>query len=164
MWLNPKFSKSKSSRGFTLVEVFIAVVILALVIGAAASAEKANIKNTTTNQRQLEALGLAQQGLNLSKLINDQDKLNKLNVLNDHPGDPLPDAVFPTPGHYWLNTTGPNLTPTSSGCQQIPLGSRVYCREIIIEKVGTSDKKLKVKVSWTDPTGQHEVNLFSYLF
>lgn len=123
---------SKQLKGFTLVEVLIAVVILALVIGAAAMAESLNIRTGGTNKRQLEALGLAQQGLNLSKSIGDNDKLNKT-------------TIFPTPTvttYYQLNpssTTPQFITPTSStgACadksgEVIQLNGIDYCREIQI--------------------------------
>ncbi len=127
----------KHKNGFTMVEVLVAVIILAGVIGAAAAIETRNTTSSSQNKRQLEALGLAQQGLNLSKSINDSNKLDQTN-----PGLPDPGT---SEKNYQLSTiTPPTLTevtdvPASGVCKdlgkkgvEIDLNGRKYCREIII--------------------------------
>jgi len=82
-------------KGFTLIEVLVAVVILAGVIIAAATIEAKQVKNSAGNKQQLEALGIAQKNLNLSKQIFDNDILNTT-------------TIFPTDETkiYSLNDTG----------------------------------------------------------
>lgn len=120
-------------KAFTLIEVLVAVGILALVIGGAASIEVQNIKSSSSNKRQVEALGLAQQGLNLTKSVNDTDKLNP----------DAPRKFPPAAGSYNLNMTNnslaPATVPATGVCHDlnkkgvdITIGTRTYCREIII--------------------------------
>lgn len=128
-------------NSFTLVEVLVAVAILAGVIGAAAAIEARNISSSSQNKRQIEALGLAQQGLNLSKSISDSNKL-----------DPTKPEL-PAPGAYSLDTSTPALAPVSGTAVTVPAEGKIcdgtqgqgvwvqagtgsdarwYCREIII--------------------------------
>lgn len=154
-------------RSFTLVEVLIGALILALVIGAVSAIEASHIKTSTQGKRQLEALGLAQQGLNLSKSINDSNKLDQAN-----PGLPDPGT---SEKNYQLSTINPpTLTevmdvPAIGICKdlgkkgvEIDLGNgRKYCREIIIEHhlLTTSTGDLRVIVSWKDENGNPQVEL-----
>jgi len=119
-------------KAFTLIEVLVAVVILAAVIGAAAAVEVKNTRSSSTNKRQIEALGLAQEGLSGTKAVKDTDKLN--NASN------FPNAE----GSYKINSSGGldkvNSVPASGVCKdlgiegvEIDLGGHKYCREIIIK-------------------------------
>lgn len=97
------FQPRQSHKGFTLIEVLVAVVILAGVIIAAATIEAKQVKNSAGNKQQLEALGIAQKNLNLSKQIFDNDMLN--------PASPQ----FPSDGIYALDdSANPDLVPQGS--------------------------------------------------
>jgi len=138
-------------KGFTLVEVLIGVVILALVIGAVSAIEVSHIKTSSQGKSQLEALSLAQEGLNISKLAQDNYTL----CLKQHASDSDPAASCvakkidkPAAGvtkYYRFDATANNLVEiaTSPGgvCgaekgEIVPITvgatTRSYCRVIAI--------------------------------
>lgn len=63
-------------RGFTLIEVLIATMLLAMIVGAAALIEKQNLHSGSYNKHKLQATGLAQEGLNLVRSIRDTNLVN----------------------------------------------------------------------------------------
>ena len=107
MQLNPKTYNLKphsacperSRMGFTLVEVLVSVVILALVITAIASIETGNIKIGTTSKYTIQANGLGQEGVNLVKSLSDKASLNTVvatggDCLNPNDKTTCPPAVY----------------------------------------------------------------------
>lgn len=85
---------SKTNRGFTLIEVLIAGAILVLAGVSAILLERQAINSSAFNKHKLQALGLAQEGINGTRA-----KFYS-NLLDDRQGDDL-----------WIGLGGANPNP-----------------------------------------------------
>jgi prepilin-type N-terminal cleavage/methylation domain-containing protein len=129
-------------KGFTLIEVLVAVVILAGVIIAAATIEAKQVKNSAGNKQQLEALGIAQKNLNLSKQIFDNDILNTT-------------TIFPTDETkiYSLNDTGnPSLVDreTLASNQKCEING-IKGKWFVVNEGEVNERKYCVKIEINNP-------------
>ena len=89
-------------KAFTLVEVLIATVILVIIIGAVLAAETGNIHLALTDQSQIQANAVGQEGLNIVKKLTDNTKVN--NAGTGACPDPSNSATCPD-GIYYINVT-----------------------------------------------------------
>ena len=129
-------------KGFTLIEVLVAVVILAGVIIAAATIEAKQVKNSAGNKQQLEALGIAQKNLNLSKQIFDNDILNTT-------------TIFPTDETkiYSLNDNGnPSLVDreTLASNQKCEING-IKGKWFVVNEGEVNERKYCVKIEINNP-------------
>lgn len=83
--------RAQSRKGFTLVELIVAVSIFLLVIVAAAGVVVQSIRVAATNKHNLQAAALAQQALNLTRTIRDT------NLLSNNPAFQSFPAAGPSP-------------------------------------------------------------------
>jgi type II secretion system protein I len=116
---------SKKNRGFTLIEVLIAMAIFAIGILAVASMQLSNTKNNTTGNITTQATMLARQKLEELKTVGDVTTLSN----GTDPNNPL-DAEGNTGGIYNRQWNVSN-----------PLG-------------GNTSRRIAVTVSW-DRRGQN---------
>ena len=65
----------ENMRGFTLIEVLLAAMILVVAIGAGVAVEKGSIKSGVLTRHRTQAVGLAQEGQNLVRSIRDSSIL-----------------------------------------------------------------------------------------
>jgi Tfp pilus assembly protein PilV len=70
---NKKNSKSKFFKGFSFIEVMFSVFLISVGITAAISLITLGIKKSTENRRQLIAVMLSQEGIELARNIRDTD-------------------------------------------------------------------------------------------
>ena len=95
-------------KGFTLVEVLVATVILVIVIGAVTAVETSNIKIDSSNKYQIQANGVGQEGVAILRSLNDAKALG----LAD--GQNLTDTTkFPSGAVYYINPSN-QLTPCAT--------------------------------------------------
>jgi prepilin-type N-terminal cleavage/methylation domain-containing protein len=87
--------------GFTLVEVLVAVVILVVVIGGVTALESGNIKTGTSGKFNIQANGLAQEGANIVKSLD--DNTNKLGNSNSGDCSNPSDLTNCSAGVYYIN-------------------------------------------------------------
>lgn len=91
-----------SSRSFTLVEVLVALFIILLVIGAASGIEVSYMRLGDSTRHTIQANSIAQEGLDLVKLIRDKNLTNNVNsflgfpLSTDNSVQKLNDEVNPT--------------------------------------------------------------------
>lgn len=115
-----------SRRGFTLIEILIASVILAMVFGATALVEKQSLGSGSYNQHKLQAVGLAQEGINLTRSIRDTNLLK---------GDPAWTNLIGTDPaiSYMLEPDGTGWKLVTVGTQTISINGVDYTRYIYVE-------------------------------
>ena len=122
-------------RGFTLIEVLIATMLLAMIVGAAALIEKQNLGSGSYNKHKLQATGLAQEGLNLVRSIRDTNLVNSESDVWKDMGESSP--VIP-PLHYRLDKPAGKwvlnqVNPPTVAEDTFLLDGITYTRKIYIE-------------------------------
>jgi prepilin-type N-terminal cleavage/methylation domain-containing protein len=75
----------KKGRAFTLVEVLVAVTIMLLMIGAAASIEVTYLNSDNLNKHTIQANSLAQEGFSLVDLLRDQNLISSSDSFANFP-------------------------------------------------------------------------------
>jgi prepilin-type N-terminal cleavage/methylation domain-containing protein len=121
-------------RGFTLVEVLVAMVILVLIIGAVTLIESKNINFSASSKFQTQANGVATEGLNIVKSIADQNKLGV--SLGGECSDPSDTSKCPT-GSYYIDGSNQLKTCVPNGQSPCPGGNvtvngKVFNRTIVV--------------------------------
>lgn len=167
----------KDSRGQTMIEVLVALSIAVVVIGALAIATIVSIRNASFAENQTKATKLAQEGIEKVKIIRDRDGPVTLSY-----GAPQPTQKFSdlwniplynscNPCYFQFPATNPlSLTGSPSvASQEVDGLSRVVLiedeerNEAYPSEAYRYEKKVIVKVRWTDPSGTHESNLQTVL-
>lgn len=156
-------------RGFTLVEIIIAIAIISLVSVGAMTAISLSLNSAVRISNDLIAANLAQEGLEVMRGIRDRDW---------HLGNSF-GASFPNNGSYLVEARDQSLNPfaetflkkDSNGFYNYTSGQdTIFKRKIIIESSGqnptTVERVIKVEVYWQEKSGpktiQAELRLFSW--
>ena len=130
--------KLNNKKGFTLVEMLVAVSILILILVGAVNVEVNNNRLATLNKHQLQAINLAQAQLNLVKTIRD-------NNLSDDPSNPFVGIKIENIIKY--------LEKDASGNWQLKPCNPTTCpgdsREMVIESDGIK-YKVQIKINTAD--------------
>lgn len=153
-------SRRLNESGQTLLEVLVAFVVAALVVGAIVITTLLSLRNAQFSQNQLQATKLAQQAIEEIRTIRDRDdpQINYPSSLN-----PTKFSVFLShpeycldPCYFSLSDSSLNLTAISDTKPQSIGGG--FSRQIIIQTTtgGLNQKTVGVKVSWVDASGSHE--------
>jgi len=100
-----KHLSKKINQGFTLIELMIAVAILALVIGAVTLLESRNVSYTTTTKLQTQGNGVASEGLNLVRSIINGNNLGNTGGVCSNPAD----TTKCDPGVYYIHQSSGKL-------------------------------------------------------
>ncbi|MEK7142927.1 MAG: vWA domain-containing protein [Patescibacteria group bacterium] len=143
----------ENMRGFTLIEVLIAVMILALAVAAAVIVERTSLRSDSLHRHRFQATGLAQQGLNLARSIRDT------NVIGGATGTDIWNnlgGVDPISGQaYKLQQTGSQweIIPDNNG-EDFDLNGINFNRKFYIENFGASESEIII---------EHPIDLL-YLF
>jgi len=157
-----------NNRGFTLVEVIVAVGMISLVLVGVISSISLSLSSVARAENNLIAANLAQEGLEIVRNIRDKDW---------HSG-----AVFGsslTNGDYLVEWSSQSLLPfsdvflkkDSAGLYSYSAGQdAIFKRKIIIQNSAENgpavEKVAKVEVSWAEKSGpkiiQAELRLFNW--
>ena len=133
-----KFADMKHShkkRGFGLLEVLIAGMIIIIMLGALVVVARAALENSIYLQQRTAATYLAQEGLEIVRQVRDSnyidgDNLSKWNTLA---GTDSRSLVTATPG-YTMDFVGrPRLVATPSPASAVTLDGVVYTRTVSFE-------------------------------
>ncbi len=144
----------KTERGFTLVEILIAVFIFAIAFTATTFISTMNLRNASSISNNFVASGLAQEGIEAVKNIRDRDWF-----LGNAFGSSVPDGSYRI---QWNSESlialgaNPNLKKDStSGFFSYDLGSdTIFKRTVdVTTAVLGIEKKIVVNVSWTERGG-----------
>lgn len=73
--MNNKIKQKNQHKGFSLIELLVAMSILILVIGAAVAVETQNIRIASTTKHKIQAAALGNQTMNQIRTIRDTDIL-----------------------------------------------------------------------------------------
>jgi prepilin-type N-terminal cleavage/methylation domain-containing protein len=141
---------SKNKRGFTLLEVLIAVSVLVIGAVAAFSTIASTIRSTTFAKDKLIASFLAQEGIEIVKNIRNTNWIQG-NAWNQglSPGSWQADYNDPALSNY--NGAFLNLGP--NGYSYDPGGtSTKFQRKITITQISSNELKVKVEVFWQGHT------------
>lgn len=120
--------KKNNQKGFTLVEVLVAVGILVMLIGGAVKMDSFSVWTSSSNRYKTQAIGLAQEGINAVRAIRDQNLLSDKEPFKDFPSE-------------CINTNTPcKVVEENNGTWKLYLGSDLdnlngkdFTREITIE-------------------------------
>lgn len=157
-----------NQNGFSLIEVIVAVAIIALVSVAVMSVISSSLSSLGRIKNDLIAANLAQEGLEIVRSIRDRDW---------HLGNAFGSSL--ANGVYLVDWNSESLAPfsdvflkrDSNGLYNYSSGQdTIFKRKIIIENSGQNpssiEKVAKVEVSWQDKTGpkiiQAELRLFNW--
>ncbi|MEK7143092.1 MAG: prepilin-type N-terminal cleavage/methylation domain-containing protein [Patescibacteria group bacterium] len=151
-------------RGFTLIEVLLAAMILVVAIGAGVAVEKGSIKSGVLTRHRTQAVGLAQEGQNLVRSIRDSSILSSdpniwVNLGGDNPSSPSYKLQEDIINHKWSLV---------DGNEQItfPANDMVFTRDIIVARIPPPEnltRKITVKIGWTDYGKIQTLEQVSYL-
>lgn len=139
------------SRGFTMIEVLLATMILVVAIGAGVAVKKGSLKSGVSNRHKTQAVGLAQGGLNLVRSIRDTNLAGGAageNVWLNFGGDtPQPFKLQLAVDKKWSLVT---VVPGQEETITIIEGGIEFTREIYVAKISDDARKITAKISWTD--------------
>jgi len=133
----------KYSRGFTLAEALLAVVVLSVAVGGIMAPISASYQQTRTVKQTTTAISLAQQLLDeiLSKpFVDPTDLSTTLGPEADEPSRASFDNIDDYNGYH--DSTGSNASDamkTSSGAAVTWSGDDVYSRNVSVEYRATAD-------------------------
>jgi type II secretory pathway pseudopilin PulG len=150
--------------GQSLIEVLVALVVASLIIVALVTLVVASLRNAQFAQNQTRATKIAQEAIDQIRTIRDRD-----DGFNFRGTDSVQTFFVYDMGacggkcYADLITVGGNtqLTETASG-DPIDVGDG-FQREIFFENYKDNEKKLTVKVYWTDASGEHESHIQTIL-
>jgi len=140
----------KNKRGFTLLEVLIAVSVLVIGTVAAFSTITSTIRSTTFAKDKLIASFLAQEGIEIVKNIRNTNWIQG-NAWNQglSPGSWQADYNDPALSNY----NGAFLNSGSNGYSYDPGGTPTkFQRKITITQISPDELKVKVEVFWQGHT------------
>ena len=120
----------KLSKSFTIIEVLIGAVILALVGVGAIAVEKEYMQSSSYNKQKLQAVGLAQEGLNLTRSIFDTNVIAGADVWTGLGGD----APSPSQSYNKLVKDANGKWQLAPGEETITLNGVEFKRKIFIEE------------------------------
>ena len=146
--------RSKSSKGSTIIELLIAVMVVGLIVTAVANAVTYSIKNTGESRFRQVATILGQQVIEFVR--SEKNRKGLLNLKNTLTG-----------GDYCFSTIPANLdtTPTNTGVcgasETVTMGGTDFKRDlnVIIGSAPDYSMKITVVVSWFDGDQTREVEL-----
>lgn len=163
----------KLQSGQSLIEVLVALTIASVVIGALVVATIISIRNAQFSQNQLQATKLSQDGMEKVRIVRDRN----LNVDLGGGDQPFKNLwgvnLATTCGCYFkvvsiINpiTSGSEYKLQAIGAAETDNLSGNFTRQILITDSSTSfssEKKVRVKVSWSDLSGSHDSHLETIL-
>ena len=124
-----RYAIVKKRKSFTIIEVLIGAVILALVGVGAIAVEKEFMQSSSYNKQKLQAVGLAQEGLNLTRSIFDTNIIAGADVWTNLGGD------TPSPSQsYKLVKDAKGQWQLVPGEETITLNGVEFKRRIFIEE------------------------------
>lgn len=156
-------------RGQSLIEVVITLMIATVVIGALAIATIVGIRNAQFSQNQTQATKMAQAAM---EQVRANRNRNSPVILTYASGTTATftdlwtvqlNSTCGGPCFFKLNSDG-SLTSTSTNSKE-DIGNG-FSRQVLIEDANTTytqEKKVSVKVLWTDTSGQHQSQLQTIL-
>lgn len=166
------------NRGQSLIEVLVVLAITTLVVLALVITVLTGLKNSQFAQSQTKATKLAQEAMEKVKAIRDRNEIGKFSfsytggtvdefndvwdlTLTDH----CPETGGYSPCYFRLDP--PNLVLDKQGINGYKelIGDGFY-RQIVFEDTTIDfdkEKKVTVKIFWTDSSGEHESNLQTIL-
>lgn len=122
------------NKGFTLVELLVAVTIIVMVLGAAVSLEVQHIRAADANKHKLQAENLAQQALNLTRTIRDNNLLNPTTTTPFAGIDNGDHCLQKDADGKWSLGSFTATTPTAPGNCQTNLDNTKYDVKITVEE------------------------------
>lgn len=124
----------RSRRGFTILEVLISAMVLVIAGVGVVLLEKQSIQSGTYNKHRLEATGLAQQGVNLTRQIFYSELASKQDSNTPVDWTKLGGPNQPFANPYWLDPAGGfHLTPGTETIYEFPGNQGMkYTRKIEI--------------------------------
>jgi len=153
------------SKGFTLVEVLVATLVLSIVITATSGILTVNLINATDIKNSYVASGLTQEGMELARNIRDSGWFAGTPYNNS-----LPDGTYRlqwnSSGFMALGTNPPLAEDPSTGIYAYDFGSpTIFKRTINIATVVPNvEKKVTVTVTWTDRGISKSISAEDHLF
>ena len=159
-----------NNRGQTLIEVIVIITIGILVIVALVFATIAGLRNSEFAKRQIQAIKLAQEGIERMRTLRDRDTVGS--IIYPPAADQFSDLWSVSLGcqveinncYFFFNPSGSILNNgTSVNFEDIQPGN--FRRQIQIENYGdgTQQKKVTSIVQWNDFSGPHESRLTTIL-
>ncbi|MFH1769448.1 MAG: prepilin-type N-terminal cleavage/methylation domain-containing protein [Parcubacteria group bacterium] len=152
----------KNNKGFTLVEVLAALLVLSIGLIGAYSLISYNFVNATRIKNNVIASGLVQEGMEVVRNIRDTAWL-----------EGIPMSAVLTDGTYkvqWDSISLDSGSPTQvlkndEGVYQYISGAdTIFSRIITVETESNIEKKITVNVDWEDRSGVRNVNAELHLF
>jgi type IV pilus modification protein PilV len=149
-------------KGFTLIEVLIAITILAIAITALAGLAGSSMKSTDTGKRRTQAVNLAMESLESLKAVpyyniqstgNDGGVTRTCSALT---GTPPTATCVPSPGAVTIGNMQFSWTWKVTYVDLNNNGA-YYSVAPIIET--TDMKRIDITVTWTDLFGSHTITI-----
>ena len=129
--------KANRSRGFSLIELLIAIVVLSLITTMAVNSYRGSVLKARRADAKASLLELAQ--------LLERNYTETNSFATNISGNPyaLPFTVSPRNGTTYYNLTLPTQTATTFTLQATPTGSQAddtRCMSLTLDQAGTKDK------------------------
>lgn len=178
-----KTMNKKQTKGFTLIEVIVAVFILTVGVGGSFALIEQMLVGTSVAESRLIASYLAQEGIEIVRNIRDTNWLEKRELSGTEWNQDLDNCAGPVgccEGDYTTDTP-PSMTRLtsvascnfgdlrylridSSGFYSYGSGIQTkFKRKIFIESSGPDKEKVEVVVEWKERNRMHSVEAAEYI-
>lgn len=128
-----------SDRGIALVEIILAVAVVAVVVTMAAQTSVVSFRSADVSRERSQAVELVKEGLEALRAVRDFDNgssqgWNRIYLPPDGTGNAVTGKGSGNP--YYLKVSGSNWILTNAAADgEIPVGDITYTRKIIIDNV-----------------------------
>lgn len=165
-----------NKKGFTLVEVLVAVFVISIALGGAFTAAQISLRYSIASQNRVVAFYLAQEGFELIKNVRDgnfQENLNYwLEYIDVCEDETCRISAFPYLNDTW-RTIGP-CTPGSGDCllrmsddgriwHTTSLSVTPFERYFTIEKTIDDEIRVDMTIAWTQGSNDYTFETTEYI-
>lgn len=160
-----KCSNVKMNKGFTLIEVMIAIFVMAVGIVGALSLIQQTIAFAALSSSRLVASYLAQEGIEIVRNIRDGNWLEENPLWTDGIGNGIWEGDYTMTQNLepW-NSPGRYLKIDNGFYKYSPSGSQTKFKRKITIVDGTDTLKVSVLVEWQQIGKTHQVTAQEYLY
>ena len=149
--------------GVTLVEVIVALTILATSLGAVYFVLVSNVTSADALRNNTVATGLTQEGLEIVRNLRDREYLTSTTF-----GNNLPNGTYEV---EWSsvsldsNTNSFLRRDSGTGLFGYSVGdTTIFKRTITVDTISANEKRINVTVTWNDRSGARSLQAESHLY